>query len=357
MKKKLISEVLFGLLTPRIDMIPILKWLIIVIVSLTACSRQAVRQFPKEVDVDKVELSEKTVDASCDTLIRVPESPGVSIHIYKDYICKLYFKDNSTPMSFEVWNMDNNRQLYRYDTQRDNLLFPIGTWSNSHLTINDSVSEKILLFNIDDAVKAKDYIPEKKSSHISSTRIIPWNNRLAFLNDYSYKDNIQRICFTNRNWIYKEKHKYDFNSANVIHGELISNNSNSKAAYVPDNNNTIEILDSGGNKEVLIQLYHETRQEIASFDLNGTTIYAFKSPAVECFSSACGGFNTFVAGYIDDDRNHSIVVFDWEGHLLGIFKVGGEIKDLSYSEDEKNIYAFERIDNFYYLIKYSVPLI
>ena len=107
----------------------------------------------------------------------------------------------------------------------------------------------------------------------------------------------------------------------------------------------------------MIQLYHETRQEIASFDLNGTTIYAFKSPAVECFSSACGGFNTFVAGYIDDDRNHSIVVFDWEGHLLGIFKVGGEIKDLSYSEDEKNIYAFERIDNFYYLIKYSVPLI
>lgn len=353
----MLREVLFGLMTPHVDMTPKFKWLIIAFVCLTACSQQAVKQTPKEAEVDKVELSKKTIDASCDTLMRVPESPGVSIHIFKDYICKLFFKDDSAPMRFEIWNLDDDRQLYRYDTQSDNLLFPIGTWSNGHLTINDSVTEKILLFNIDDAVKDMDYTPEKKVSHISSPRIIPWNKRLVFLNEYSYKDNIQRVCFTTRDWTYRENNKYDFNSANVIHGELITNIINSKIAYVPDNNNTIEILDSKGKKEVLIHLYHETRQEIASFDHNGTTIYAFKSPAVECFSSACGGLNTFIAGFIDDDRNYSIAVFDWEGCLLGIFKVNGEIKDISLSEDEKDIYSYERVDNNYYLIKYSVSLI
>ena len=103
------------------------------------------------------------------------------------------------------------------------------------------------------------------------------------------------------------------------------------------------------------EFYHEKKQDIAANEIDGITFYAYRFPAVLCFSKAAPGTSSFIAGYIDDNENQSIVTIDWEGSILTGFKVNGAIKQLSYSEEENRIYSFEQIGDNNYLIVYNNP--
>lgn len=324
---------------------------------LPSCSNvQVGKHAVKEIIVGQNELSSLKIPATSDTLCKEEGNLNMITHISGNNLCKLYYKETTRPLKFEIWNMDGDSKLYSYDAGDDLPLMPFATFSQDYLTLHDILSQKTVVINIAEASENIEYVPVNRPSDINSSRILPWGERLVFLNDYSFVDGIPRVLFSNRKWNYKEKKNYRFNSTNVVHGSLIRKEDMSKIAYVPSNDNTIELLDNQGRKETLLIFYHEKKQGIGSFDNNGITVYAYKFPPVPCFSSACAGKNSFIAGYVDDNGNHSIVILDWDGNLLGGFNVNGEILDLSFSEDENTIYSYEHIGNYEYLIAYNSPL-
>ena len=299
-------------------------------------------------------LSGLPMAASADTLLKVPVESDITVYYINGKICKVFFKKKDRNLKLEIWDCKGGRCLYEYGSE-ERMLMPFVTRSWDNIVIHDRILLKTVVINIEEAVNNPGYTSVGKPSNIESSRIIPWKDRQVFLNGFSFLESVPRVCFSDKNWNYTENNHYKFNSSNVIHGELICKKDYSKIAYVPSNDNNIEILDEKGRKKTVITFYHEKKQDIAANDIDGITFYAYRFPAVPCFSKASPGIDSFIAGYIDDNENNSIVIVDWEGNLLSGFKVNGAIKQLSYSEEENRIYSFEQIGDNYYLIVYFNP--
>ena len=327
-------------------------------VCLPSCTiRHGGRQTCKELFIGKESLSSFDCRIPCDTVQEAEGNSDLTMYVADGKLCKRFFPNKDRPMTLEIRELDQEELLYSYVTNEDHLVLPIRTWCSNQLIIHDQVAMKTLVFDLGKAAKDSAYTPEKRNSNIMSSRVLPWKDGLIFLNKSSYINGIPRVCFSDKTWNYHERHKYSFNSHNVVHGELICRENHPHCiAYVPENDNTIEILDEKGRIIIKTEFYHESKQAVDTINQQGITVYVFKWPPVICFSSACAGNNTFIVGFVDDVGTHSVAILDWEGNMLGGFKVGGEIRELSYSKDERTIYAYERIGDHDFLIKYESPL-
>ena len=175
----------------------------------------------KEIIIGQSDLFALGISSASDTLCKEADDLNMIMHIYKENLCKLYYKETTRPLKFEIWNMDGDSKLYSYDAGDDLPLMPFATFCHEFLTIHDILSKKTTVINIEEASKNPSYTPVIRTSDINSSRILPWGERLVFLNDYSFVDGIPRVLFSNRKWNYKEKKNYRFNSTNVVHGSLI----------------------------------------------------------------------------------------------------------------------------------------
>lgn len=329
-------------------------YVILLTLICVSCSTDRNERQINSIQIGSDALSGFPMAASVDTLLSVPVESDVTVYYINGKICKVFFKKNDRNLKLEIWDCKGVRCLYEYGSE-ERLLMPFVTRSWDSFIIHDRMLLKTVVINIEEAVNIPCYTPESKPSNIESSRILPWKDRQVFLNGFSFLESVPRVCFSDKKWNYTEKKNYKFNSSNVVHGELICKKDYSKIAYVPSNDNNIEILDEKGRKKTVISFYHEKKQDIAANEIDGITFYAYKFPAVLCFSKAAPGTASFIAGYIDDNENQSIVTIDWEGNILTGFKVNGAIKQLSYSEDENRIYSFEQIGDNNYLIVYNNP--
>lgn len=345
---------------PKMCLTSFLKvnWLLqLILVCLPSCSiHEDGKQTVKEITVGKEELYRFPHIANADTLLKADPDSNMTMHMVNGRLCELYYKTDNRPLRLEIRDLAESTILYSYQSEADNLLMPFYDFSWNTLLIHDVLREKTVSIDLEKASTCSDFTPTVKSSNISAIRILPWGERQVFLNDYSYVEGVPRVRFSDRKWNYREKHNYTFNSANVVSGNLICDNKLTRIVYVPTNDNKIEILGKNGEKMAIMVFYHEKKQEVSAIENDNGILYAFRYPPVLCFSKACAGKDSFLAGYIDDDGNHYIAIIDWDGHLLGGIKVNGEIRDLSYEEDGRYIYSFERIDDHDYLIKYISPL-
>lgn len=307
--------------------------------------------------ISKSDLSKFGLPLYVDTLQTADPDSNLIMHVVDDKLCKLYFKKEGRPLRIEIGNLSRDTILYSYQSEKNQFIMPFAKFSWNSILVHDVLRLKTALIDIYTASGTPDYSPIVRTSNLSAIEILSWGDRQVFLNDYSYVDGIPRVCFTDKKWNYKQKQKYSFNSSNVVHGELICNNERTKLAYIPSNDNKIEIMGENGKKEIILDFFHEKKQAVAAVKRNKGILYVFRFPPVLCFSKACAGRRSFIAGYIDDDGKHSVAIIDWNGILLGGFKVAGEIMDLSYSKDEKTIYTFERAGNQDCLIKYDSPIV
>lgn len=336
-----------------------LSWIVPFVLAClpSCCVPQSGKQAFKEIIINKNDLS-RFVNPECvDTLLTAAQDSNMTMHIIDDKLCLLFFKKENRPLKIEIWNLSQDSRFYSYQSENDHLIMPFATFSWNSILIHDVLKQKTVSIEIDRASSEPGYSPTVRQSNLSAINILPWGSRQVFLNDYSYVDGIPRVCFTDKKWNYKEKHKYSFNSSNVVHGELVCDQERTRIAYIPSNDSKIEIMGGKGEKEIIVDFFHATKQEVISVNRENGVFYVFRFPPILCFSKACAGHDSFLAGYIDDDGNHSVAILDWNGNLLGGFKVWGEIRDLSYSEDEKTIYVFERIGDHDYLIKYMSPIV
>ena len=309
---------------------------------LMSCTVHDMRQNVETIYISQETLSNHPERSPTDSIITIPSDSLSLVYVVNDNLCIIKLKNKWRPMSIEIRNLNNNDPMYCFDTKEEGLLMPIVTRSWNYFTINDELTQRTICINIDEALKSNIYTPESRHSNLSSERIIPIGKKQAFLNPNSYEEKSQRVLFSDDDWNYRTKRKTKYISGNVIHGEIIKRCDNSAFAYVPDNDNNIELIDKNGRKYKNILLQHERKQEIRSKIVSGTRMYYFKAPLVDCFSTACAGRESLLAGFIDDNGNNMIITLDWTGNLIDAFYVDGDILELSYSSDEKVIYSWER---------------
>lgn len=335
------------------------SWILVIsLACLPSCSVPSDgKQAVKIITIRKSDLSKFVDPIDVDTLQTANPDSNLIMHVVDDKLCKLYFKKESRPLRIEIGDLSRDTILYLYQSEKNQLIMPFAKFSWNSILVHDPLRLKTVLIDVYKASGTSDYSPIERTSNLSAIEILSWGDRQVFLNDYSFIDGIPRICFTDKKWNYKQKQKYSFNSSNVVHGVLICNNTHTKLAYIPSNDNKIEIMGGKGEKEIILDFFHEKRQAVAAIKRDKGVFYVFRFPPVLCFSKACAGNRSFIAGYIDDGGNHSVAIIDWNGNLLGGFKVAGEIMDLSYSKDEKSIYTFERTGNKDCLIKYESPFV
>lgn len=288
-----------------------------------------------------------------DSLFSISSDSGKFAFIEDGYICLLQMKEEARPLILEIRDSLNGEILYKYDSSQDKLIMPLFTKNGTNFTIYDNLAHKILNININEAINNKNYHPHVFSSNIISERITPWGDRLLFLNPNSYENENERVCVSKKNWSVKEGEK-QYNSANVIHGELICSPDQASIAYVPYNFNTIELFNT---KQALIKeiaLPHETTQGVANAEIGGEKMYFYMAPLVKCFSSACAGKTLFAAGFIDDIDNNYLLIFDWEGKVLKKIRTKGRIRSLSIDSQDQTIYSWERHEDTDILFSYRI---
>lgn len=314
------------------------------LICLVACTNKQVTEQITYKAISEDLLASIEPKTSGDSLYSLPSDSGTLVYVQDNYLYLLHNQKKDSSLFIEVRDKNNNSLLYRYSTHDETLLVPLVTRNGACFTIHDVLTHKIISLDLDGAVHHDNYKPTVNSTNISSERILQFEDKLVFLNPDSYEEGSERILFSNSNWSYKEK-KVPFNSANVIHGELICRPDNTKLAFIPDNFNEIEIFTNDGSLEKKIGFPHQIKQKVNFAEINGKKTYYYVSPLVECFSSACSGKDNMIFSYIDDNHIPYIIMMDWEGNIGARIASHGKVKALSLSDNEDIIYSWERADD------------
>lgn len=320
---------------------------------LASCSQDA-RQHVNTYQVSFDQINELPLATPINNLIIEPADSDILCYVVNGVICKISTKKRDRQMSIELFDTVKSKHI-SYNFHDEYLIHPIATRSWNKIVIHDGLIGKTIVVDVENAFKQDSYSPLKKFSNIQSERLIYMGDKMLFLNKDSFENGTPRVCFSDDNWNYSQKNRYRYDSGNVVHGEIICKEDLSRIVYIPGHDNQIEIMDGNGDLLTKVVFPHNKKQEITTFESNNKLHYVFSFPPVYCFSSACAGKSGFIAGFIDDNDNHLVLMMDWAGKFLGGFRIDGEIQKLSFSSDERMIYSWTKKNEECYLEEYINP--
>ena len=314
---------------------------------LSACVSQEISETEIPLPVEVNDTGEVLLTAQKDSVARV--------YVVGDALCKIYVRgQNSYVLELEsMESKKNTKSFVKYGKEKDELLLASASRGREQLLLHDLLQGKIMVVDIDRAVKDDSYQPETLPCNIVSQEIIPANEReLYYLNPYSWEAGAPRFYRSDQKGQESRHRKGKKNGFSVINGELVFNKEQHKVAFADRFNPDIEIWTDKGILLHRIRVDEERTAEIQEVDINGVKDYFFVNSIPCCFSSANGDDSVLVAAYQNAQGESCIFVLDWDGALLRSFRVPGNVMEVSLSSSGKAIYCWTAFEEEDCLIRY-----
>ena len=260
-----------------------------------------------------------------------------------------------------IMGMDANviTSLVKMGGNKDEMLVALPSISKGLLLMKDIVQRQLAVIDISEAVKPF-YSVVKYETNILSQRIIPYKNRLMFLNPYSFRNQAKRILISDREWNYREKKHYSYNAFNVMNGELLYDEQREKVMFLSRFEPLLELLNTKGQLERRITFPHHSPEftEIWHESIK-TTEYLLSDQEGypdDCFVSADSNSNCIAAVFRTDDWKSVIMVFNWDGDILDGFKVDTLVYNISLASDSGKVWCWEKTTENGTLKEYPIYL-
>ena len=294
-------------------------------------------------------------------LYTVPADSLERVFVVKDKIITYQHPDGNGQPFLHILAMNGQEicSLVKKGGGRDEMLMALPSVSNNMLLMMDVLQRQLAFIDITEAVKPSFSILKYKTN-ILSQRIIPYKDRLMFLNPYSYRDQAKRILISDREWNYSEKKHYSFNAFNIVCGEVLYEDQSERVVYLSRHEPIAEVLDTKGTlKKRIIFPHHEPDvAEIWHEDRNikEYVIIAQDDYPEDCFVSADSNSDCIAAVFRTDDWKSVIMVFNWDGDILDGFKVDTLVYNISLASDSGKVWCWEKTTENGTLKEYPIYL-
>lgn len=294
-------------------------------------------------------------------VLTTPADSLESVFVINQHIITFQHPDGNGQPFLHILAMNGQEicSLVKKGGGRDEMLMALPSVSNNMLLMMDVLQRQLAFIDITEAVKPSFSIL-KYRTNILSQRIIPYKDRLMFLNPYSYRDQAKRILISDREWNYSEKKHYSFNAFNIVCGEVLYEDQSERVVYLSRHEPIAEVLDTKGTlkKRIIFphhvpdvaEIWHEDR------NIKEYVIIAQDDYPEDCFVSADSNSNCIAAVFRTDDWKSVIMVFNWDGDILDGFKVDTLVYNISLASDSGKVWCWEKTTENGTLKEYPIYL-
>lgn len=317
---------------------------ILILIMLFSCAGPVPVQ---EKHISQEDLNSFTHRNPQKELLVVPADSVEHVFVIKDNIITFQHPNGRGQPFLHILAMNGQEVcgLVKMGGGKDEMLVALSSVSNGILLMTDVIQRQLAYIDITEAQKPS-YQFVKYQTNILSQRIIPYKNRLMFLNPYSYRNQAKRILISDKEWNYSEKKHYSFNAFNIVCGELLYEEQREKVVYLSRHEPVVEMLDTKGTLEKRItfphyipdvtEIWHESR------NITEYVFIAQDDYPEDCFVAADSNAECFVAVFRTDDWKSVIMVFNWDGDIIDGFKVETLVYNISLASDNGKVWCWEK---------------
>ena len=288
-------------------------------------------------------------------VLRLHKDSVTSVAVIDDMLCLFdnHRKRTNSPTVriSEISNPNKYKEFIPCGVEAGQMAMPFLSSSEGKALFYDPLLKRIATLNPREAYDSDNYEPLFKSTQIMSQRVMPFGDRVLYINSFSFDGKEPRILFTGKDWMGKER-EYEGTYLNVMSGNIFSDNRMERIGCAMKAFPTIEIMDRKGKPLIKITFPHEP-WKILTLHHDGFDEYIMDGDFNDCFYAGCGGESLFCVVY-DDKDSQLVLVFDWEGNILDGFELEGKADRISLSKDEKSLYIWEHSGEDDVLNRYSL---
>lgn len=318
------------------------SFLMIVSFALVSCSKAKVM---KEISFAEGFTKEYTSRTPEKEIARHPKDSVIAMVIIDDIICSFNnFRYNNTTPAIKLASLSSpqiSKGFFSYGIENGQMALPVFSFSEGKILVYDPMLKKIAVLDAKAASNTEGYEPVFMDTEIMSQRVSPFGERVIFINNFAFEGKEPLVLISDKNWSTKIRTE-PFNYMNVMSGSLFSNNVGTRIGCARREIPEMVIFDKKAKPIIKMTFPHDP-WEFEKIEYQGITEYIMARSFNEIFYCGCGNDHIFSLVY-DDDGDQVLLVFDWEGNILDGFRTEGQIRRVSFSSDEKSIYAWERID-------------
>lgn len=277
------------------------------------------------------------------------------VKVVEGVVCSFFRRGKSHyALSLQTEEGELIGNFVEYGTDLHQMLIAYPSYGSGKVVLRDLIARKITMISPGAIVSgsANTEVQIFKSDIIAQT-LVPFGDRLLFLNPYSLEGKTPRVLVSDRKWNYHWRKKYNYTTINLNRGTLMYNPERGKIAYASENCPIIELMSEKGRLLKTIAAPHETG--IISEDSHeGFIDYVYYESVPCCFTSADSNSQYFVTSFNTDQKESLILLFDWDGKFMQGFKSAYDVKVVSLSDNGGSVYCWETDGMYDYLNKYPL---
>lgn len=183
------------------------------------------------------------------------------------------------------------------------------------------------------------------------------------MNPYSFKDintkynnRAPRFILSTNDFQYNEKHKYKYDTFNVVNGHFIINFQRGRIVYFSRNEDYFEIFNL--DKKLIKKVFgpDNIKPKYFKYDNGYSDEILYLGNIPISYISSCYSNNyiyvTYCGNRLDIKKNSDlsqyptyIFKFDWNGNIINSYYTENYIKNISIANDERYIFSWEMNKN------------
>ena len=252
---------------------------------------------------------------------------------------------------YEIASFSKRAEFIPYGSGKGELLQAFTTKGNGKMLLYDAVKKEIAVMDLNSMENDPSFSPSFYHTNILSQEIIPYHDRLLFLNRYSYQGQAPRIRISDKKWNYYERSHYKCDAINVVDGSLHYNKKMDRIAFLADYEPVIELMDKQGKLLKKIRFPHSVIEfvRVPHPDLKmEELLYPYQDDPhfpEYCFCCADSNDDYIVGAFWQDDWRFAVMILDWDGNLVDGFLTESRVVNISFSSDSKLVYCWEENGN------------
>lgn len=289
------------------------------------------------------------------TILQVPAGQREKVYVIDGNICSIYERglDRCVLEIQPLADSSHSISIIPYGSNPGEMLLVDCSASGSKILIRDIVQKTYTVVDVTQVQEESSYRIETLPSTLLTQEMVSFNNdKILYLNQGSFRSKEPRFYIIGAE---EQGHKLTPNgmkSLNVLDGTLLYNSAAGKVAFVSMYSPQIELYNAN-TKKILstTSIARSEDAEVVYVDTENISEYLFANKVPLCFMTATSDNERIVAAYRDEQDNSRILLFDWDGHLLGGFIVEGEVWSVSIYNDY--IYCWEKAREHDRLVRYK----
>ena len=293
------------------------------------------------------------------TILQTPAGQREKVYVIDGNNCSIYERgiDRCVLEIQPLSDTSHSISLIPYGSEPGEMLLVDCSASGSKILIRDIVQKTYTVVDVTKVMEDSSHRIESLPMTLLTQEMVPFNNdKILYLNQGSFRSKEPRFYIIGTE---EQGHKLSKNgerSLNVLDGTLLYNQENNRIAFVHLYSPVIELY-IAQNKRLLCtaSISRSEEAEVVYVSNDSINQYLFANKVIICFMTATSDNERIVAAYRDEQDNSRILLFDWDGNLLGGFIVEGEVWSVSLYNDY--LYCWERGKEQDMLVQYKLDIL